>query len=155
MEWPSKTIKTVVDVVHTPSSNEDFPGLFATELNTRSWDGDHLYVTMQWKSSSAVVKINVQDGNVTRIKCSTHKDGSISLLDTLDGKLLLLEQTPTIPYRVLIRDQQGNDELVAQSETQFEQVQWYVKEMQVEGGIIECIFLEPPADQCMFIFYIF
>ena len=98
-----------------------------------------------------MVKINVSTSAITRITSSV-AGGSVSLLDQLDGKLLLVEQSPVNPYRVIIKDESNADTVVTESETQFNQVSWQINKIEVNGGEIEYILLQPPAEQCMKIY---
>jgi acylaminoacyl-peptidase len=124
--------------------------LYATEIISRAWNGDHIYLSSGWRSQASVVKINVTTSAVTRIASSV-SGGSVSLLDQLDGKLLLVEQSPVNPYRVIIKDDNNTDTVVTECETQFNQVSWEIKKIDVDGGEIEYILLQPPVEICMFI----
>jgi Tol biopolymer transport system component len=124
--------------------------LYATEIILRAWNGDHIYLSSGWRSQTSVVKINVATSAVTRIASSV-SGGSVSLLDQFDGKLLLVEQSPVNPYRVIIKDESNTNTVVTECETQFNQVSWEIRKIDVDGGEIEYILIQPPAEICMFV----
>ncbi|KAI9217076.1 Alpha/Beta hydrolase protein [Blastocladiella britannica] len=62
-------LRTVVAAVHTPATATAFPGLFTDSLSANGASyGDHVYLTTAWRSERAVVRVQIAEGTVTRIR---------------------------------------------------------------------------------------
>jgi acylaminoacyl-peptidase len=78
--------RRVVDVVWNPSDIDAFPGLYCNVLPEQPFVGTSktLVTTVQWRSNFAVVAIDIESGQVTRI--SPNNGSSWSLLAVQQGK---------------------------------------------------------------------
>ncbi len=78
--------RRVVDVVWSPSDIDSFPGLYCNVLPEQPFVGTSktLVTTIQWRSNFAVVAIDIESGDVTRI--TPNNGSSWSLLAVHQGK---------------------------------------------------------------------
>jgi len=149
MEWPSKNIRTCVDIVDSyPNDSESFPGIYTTDLHHNCWNNDDIYISTIWRSTMAVIKVDTRSGKVTKLNHSTlQKDASLLFLDQRGSKILLLEQSPIVPYKVILVDQQSNHvNVITESNVPkfCQDITWHLEKQQTpDKGYIECIYIEP------------
>jgi len=79
--------RRVVEIIWRPSDIESFPGLYCNVLPEQPFVGSSktLVSTVQWRSNFAVVAIDVETGDVTRI--TPNNGSSWSLLAVQRGKI--------------------------------------------------------------------
>jgi acylaminoacyl-peptidase len=97
-DWATKGIVMVVDVVHSASKPDEFPGLFTLRLEETCWSDDskRVVLTSQWRSRQELVLIHVEAGLVTRLT-SDPLIGSWTLLDIKKDLMLVSCSSPCQP----------------------------------------------------------
>ncbi|KAL0489612.1 acylamino-acid-releasing enzyme [Acrasis kona] len=154
LEWPSRNIKTCIDVVHDyPSQDDSFPGIYTTDLHHNCWNNDDVYISTIWRSTMAVIKVNTKTNSVTKLNPYTlQKDASLQFLDQRGNELLLLEQSPVVPYKVILATLHDDDEqdhslqVISQSQipSSCKDITWHVESQNTkDGSLIECIYIIP------------
>ncbi|KAL4526114.1 hypothetical protein Ndes2526B_g01069 [Nannochloris sp. 'desiccata'] len=92
--------RRIVDIVWRPSDVESFPGLYCNVLPEQPFVGSSktLVSTVQWRSNFAVVAIDVETGDVTRI--TPNNGSSWSLLAVQQDWMLVTESHPGQPFKL-------------------------------------------------------
>ncbi|XP_052094741.1 acylamino-acid-releasing enzyme-like isoform X1 [Mytilus californianus] len=87
-DWPSRQTSVIVDIVKEPTV-KSFPGFYVASLPTKCWSADNRRIILSsfWRSSVALVVVDVKDKTVTRLK--TNVKGDAVLMDVLMDKLLV------------------------------------------------------------------
>lgn len=99
LEAPSPTSRTLVDIVWTPSTPSDFPGLYCTMLPDQPFVNDStVLATTQWRSLMAVVAIDLNTGAVQRV--SPENGASWSVIGSCTGWVLASESSPSQPFKL-------------------------------------------------------
>ncbi|KAL0045655.1 hypothetical protein WJX82_000743 [Trebouxia sp. C0006] len=88
-EGAQSAVKTVVEVVDSPSSDDTFPGLYLGALPESPFlDSNTLLVTSQWRSSTAVLAISLDSGHVQRVSQHDPDRASWAFAATCQGSVV-------------------------------------------------------------------
>jgi len=99
----TKGIVTVVDVVTSVPSADDFPGIYADHLDETCWSDDNKRVVLSslWRSRKELVMVHVETGEVTRLT-NDLSVGSWNLLDIRKDLMLVACSSPSQPPYLVI-----------------------------------------------------
>lgn len=99
-EWPSKKIRTVVDIVR---SDAEFPGLYVDSIPRHSWtsDSNRLVLDTIWHSKSELITIDVADGKIVRLT-NDPIFGFWEVLSVKDDIIVAVRSSPSIAPHLVI-----------------------------------------------------
>jgi len=94
---------TVVDVVSSVASADEFPGIYADHLDETCWSDDSKRVVLSslWRSSMELLMVHVETGQVTRLT-NDLSVGSWNLLDIRKDLMLAACSSPSQPPYLVI-----------------------------------------------------
>lgn len=94
---------TVVDVVASVASPDDFPGIYADHLDETCWSDDNKRVVLSslWRSRMELLMVHVETGEVTRLS-NDPLVGSWNLLDIRKDLMLVACSSPSQPPYLVV-----------------------------------------------------
>ena len=94
---------TVVDVVGSVASADEFPGIFASHLDETCWseDSKRVVLSSMWRSQVELVTVHVETGCVTRLT-NDIVVGSWTLLDIRKDLMLAACSNPSQPPYLVV-----------------------------------------------------
>ncbi|KAH9505078.1 hypothetical protein Btru_059463 [Bulinus truncatus] len=105
IDWLSRRRDVVVDEVSYATA-PDFPGIYFSDLARHIWfdDNVHLALATSWRSSTAVIVVNTETGDVKRIHEKSFKRdiGSLGLLGVQNNFLILFYSTLGQPFELIL-----------------------------------------------------
>ena len=106
--------RVIVDVVESPKTIHEFPGLYCNLLPDFPFicDGSMVLATVQWRSESAIVGIKLSDGEIFRL--SPANGSSWTLLVAANNWLVASETRPNQPPNMLCCHISDRDQLKPQ-----------------------------------------
>jgi acylaminoacyl-peptidase len=92
-------ISTMIDVVGTPATADDFPGLYTPTLPTQPFlqDGRTVVMDSQWRHASAIITVDTMTGQVNRISPAPPAMASWQLLDVYNDMIVARMSDPSTP----------------------------------------------------------
>ncbi|KAK0419404.1 hypothetical protein QR680_014126 [Steinernema hermaphroditum] len=98
IDWATKEKTMVAPIVGTPENVDDFPGLFVHMPHEpeRCWanDGKRMVLTTTWRSKYEIIEMNIETGKVIKLTNNGGIDGSWSVTDVFDDKILAIFSSP-------------------------------------------------------------
>ncbi|GIY65666.1 acylamino-acid-releasing enzyme [Caerostris darwini] len=95
-DWKTKKNSTIVDLVKN-AAEEEFPGIYADYLPLRCWseDGKNIFFSTIWRSRTAIVCVDIDNGHVQKIDVD-EDFGSAFLLDVQQNMIIAEMSAPNI-----------------------------------------------------------
>jgi len=99
----TKGIVTVVDVVGSAASVDEFPGIYAEHLDETCWSEDSQRVVLSsvWRSRRELIMVHVETGAVTRLT-NDLAVGAWNLLDIRKDLMLAACSSPSQPPYLVV-----------------------------------------------------
>ncbi|GIX71146.1 acylamino-acid-releasing enzyme [Caerostris darwini] len=95
-DWKTKKNSTIVDLVEN-AAGEEFPGIYADYLPLRCWseDGKNIFFSTIWRSRTAIVCVDIDNGHIQKINVD-EDFGSAFLLDVQQNMIIAEMSAPNI-----------------------------------------------------------
>ncbi|CAL1532079.1 unnamed protein product [Lymnaea stagnalis] len=110
IDWATRNRQVVVDEVkHAPDL--EFPGIYTYNLARQVWFDDNIHIAMStsWRSISAVIVVNTDNGKITRLEVDTadtqaniNPQASYGFLGVKRNVVMMYYSTLNQPYNLLL-----------------------------------------------------
>ncbi|XP_071498131.1 acylamino-acid-releasing enzyme-like [Diadema antillarum] len=157
-EWSSKETRVGVDIVQSPTVANPFPGLYVASLGRGCWlDSETLIMSSMWRSSKAMITVNIRTGEVTRVTDDS-QFRSWTFCDHLEGLVLAYRSSPVTSGQLVLGTLPRNGKATSpvwkplhEACVNFSDLEWSVIQLQPqskEGRDLdfEAIIMKPAAD---------
>ncbi|CAF0768632.1 unnamed protein product [Brachionus calyciflorus] len=147
MNWKTKEIKTVLDIVDQPKNSNDFPGLFAVNLTKNCWSSDNkrLILDSQWLGRNRIILVDIEQKTVINLNNGIGEVDSLNVLkiqnDWICGVLQSYNKRPSLVLAKL--PEKGQEE----------NINWFLtkeSDSLIEKASIELLDFKPTIPDTIF-----